>query len=82
VGRAGLCWRDHRRAEKKRARGIEFTRGRPRRVQLYRELIRTTRATLAYLHQAVAQLTTTDWAVALWQAKVDDYRPVIEQIIA
>ena len=63
VGRAGLCWRDHRRAAKKRARDIQFTRGRPRRVQLYRELIRTTRATLAYLHQAAAQLATTaDWA--------------------
>jgi IS5 family transposase len=29
VGRAGLCWRDHRRAAKKRARDIQFTRGRP-----------------------------------------------------
>ena len=83
VGRAGLFWRDHRRAAKKRARDIQFTRGRPRRVQLYRELIRTTRATLAYLHQAAAQLATTaDSAVALWQAKVDHYRPLIEQIIA
>jgi transposase, IS5 family len=83
VGRAGLGWRDHRRAAKQRARNIQFTRGRPRRVQLYRELIRTTRATLAYLHQAAAQLATTaDWAVALWQAKVDHYRPLIEQIIA
>jgi IS5 family transposase len=60
VGLAGLCWRDHRRAAKKRAWDIQFTRGRPRRVQLYRELIRTTRATLAYLHQAAAQLATTD----------------------
>jgi transposase, IS5 family len=83
VGRAALCWRDHRRAAKKRARDIQFTRGRPRRVQLYRELIRTTRATLAYLQQAAAQLATTaDWAIALWQAKVDHYRPLIEQIIA
>ena len=82
MGRARLWWRDHRRAAKKRARDIQFTRGRPRRVQLYRELIRTTRATLAYLHQAAAQLATpADWAVALWQAKVDHYRPLIERII-
>ena len=82
VGRARLWWRDHRRAAKKRARDIQFTRGRPRRVQLYRELIRTTRATLAYLHQAAAQLATpADWAVALWQTKVDHYRPLIERII-
>src|SRR5215218_4897562 len=46
VSRAELGWRDHRRAAKKRARDIQFTRGRPRRVQLYRELIRTTRVTL------------------------------------
>jgi IS5 family transposase len=54
AGRARLAWRDHRRAAKKRARAIEFTRGRPRRVPLYRELIRLTRATLAYLQQAAA----------------------------
>ena len=40
AGRARLWWRDHRRAAKKRARDIQFTRGRPRRVPLYRELIR------------------------------------------
>jgi transposase, IS5 family len=34
VGRAGLEWRDHRRAAKKGGRDIQFTRGRPRRVQL------------------------------------------------
>jgi IS5 family transposase len=83
VGRAGLAWRDHRRAAKKRARDIQFTRGRPRRVQLYRELIRTTRATLAYLQQAAAQLATrADGAAALWQAKIEHYRPLIERIIA
>ena len=83
AGRAGLAWRDHRRAAKKRARDIQFTRGRPRRVQLYRELIRTTRVTLAYRQQAAAQLATTaDGAVALWQAKVEHYRPLIERLIA
>jgi IS5 family transposase len=83
VGRARLWWRDHRRAAKKRARAIQFTRGRPRRVQLYRELLQTTRATLAYLQQAAAQLATaTEGAAALWQAKVDHYRPLIERILA
>ena len=83
LGRAALGWRDHRRAAKKRARDIQFTRGRPRRVQLYRELIKATRVTLAYLQQAAAQLAmTADWAVALWQAKVDHYRPLIERIVA
>jgi transposase, IS5 family len=78
-----LGWRDHRRAAKKRARDIQFTRGRPRRVQLYRELLQTTRATLAYLQHAAAQLTTaTAGTAARWLAKVEHYRPLIERIIA
>ncbi|HEU4327364.1 MAG TPA: ISNCY family transposase [Roseiflexaceae bacterium] len=87
AGGAGLSWRDHRRAAKKRARAIQFTRGRPRRVQLYRELIKTARATLAYLHQAASQLATmtglaVEPAIMLWQAKVRHHRPLIERIIA
>ena len=83
AGRAGLAWRDHRRAAKKRARDLQFTRGRPRRVQLYRELIQATRATLAYLLQAAAQLApTADPALARWLAKVEHDRPLIERIIA
>jgi transposase, IS5 family len=74
--------RDHRRAAKKRWRAIEFTRGRPKRVPLYRELIKITRATLVYLRQAAAQLgRATDPLVALWQRQVRHYQPLIEQII-
>jgi IS5 family transposase len=52
-------------------------------VQLYRELIRATRATLAYLQQAAAQLAkVADGAAALWLAKVDHYGPLIERVIA
>jgi len=68
---AGLGWRDRRRAAKRRARDIEYTRGRPRRVQLYRELLAITRATLAAVRQAAVQLATAaDPAIALWQARV------------
>jgi IS5 family transposase len=78
----GLSWRDHRRAAKKRARAIEFTRGRPNRVRLYRELIKITRATLAHLRQAALQLAkVSDPLVALWLAQVRHYQPLIEQII-
>ena len=78
-----LAWRDHQRAAKKRARAIQYTRGRPKRVQLYRELINITRATLAYLHHAALRLAgAAGLAVELWQAKVRHYRPLIEQIIA
>jgi len=84
AGGAGLGeWRDHCRAAKKRARKIQFTRGRPNRVQLYRELIAITRATLAYLRQAAAQLAVaSNPLVELWQAQLCHYRPLIERIIA
>jgi len=82
AGGIGSAWCDHCRAAKKRARAIQFTRGRPKRVQLYRELIRITRATLAYLRGAAAELAPAGSpAVALWQARVCHYRPLVEQII-
>ena len=82
VGGAGSSWRDHCRAAKKRARQIQFTRGRPNRVQLYRELIAITRATLAYLEQASERLAGASTPlIAQWQAHVRHYRPLIERII-
>jgi transposase, IS5 family len=79
-----LVWRDHRRAAKKRARAIEYARNRPARVPLYRELIKLTRATLAYADQAATQLRQAldPIAAALWQAEFRDYRPMIERIVA
>ena len=73
----GLVWRNHRRAAKKRARAIEYARNRPTRVQLYRELIKLTRATLAYADQAATQLWQTSDPIdaALWQAEFRRYRP-------
>lgn len=82
LGGTGFSWRDHRRAAKKRARAIQFSRARPRRVQLYRELIKITRATLAYLEQAAARLAVAaDPAILLWQAKVRHHQPLIARII-
>ena len=77
-----LAWRDRRRAAKKRARAIQFTRGRPRRGRLYRELIGISRATLIQLCEAEAQLAHQSGPQAvLWQAKASHYRPLIERII-
>jgi IS5 family transposase len=77
-----LAWRNHHRAAKKRARAIEFTRGRPGRVQHYRELIKIARVTLTYLEQAAEQLRQApDPMVALWQAERRHYGPLIERII-
>jgi len=70
VGGAG-SWHDHCRAAKKRARMIQFMRGRPNRVQHYRELIAITRATLAYLKQASEHLAVANTPlIALWQVQV------------
>jgi IS5 family transposase len=79
----GLVWCDHHRAAKKRAHAIRFTRGRPKRVQHYRELIKVTRATLAYLDQAAEQLwrVPDPIKVAVWQGEFHRYRPLIERII-
>jgi IS5 family transposase len=79
-----LVWRDHGRAAKKRARAIEYTRGRPNRVPHYRELIKLTRAALAYADQAAAQLSQAPdpMTVVAWQAEFRHYRPLIERIIA
>src|SRR5215204_59678 len=83
MGEVARAWRDHRRAAKKRWRAIEFTRGRPKRVPLYRELIEITRKTLAYLREAAARLAgTSSPAVALWRATVGHYEPLIETVIA
>jgi transposase, IS5 family len=80
---SAIPWHDHCRAAKKRARAIEYTRGRPKRVRLYCELLRITRTTLSYLQQAAERLTlAASPAVELWQAQVRHYRPLIEQIIA
>jgi IS5 family transposase len=82
IGGAGLEWRDHCRAARKRARKVQFTRGRPNRVQLYRELIAITRATLVYLKQASERLSVASTPpIALWQVEVRHYRPLVERII-
>ena len=83
LGGAGRAWRDHCRAAKQRWRAIEFTRGRPQRVQLYRELIKITRTTLAYLHGAAAQSArASSPTVELWRNEVRHFEPLIAQIIS
>ncbi|MBY5748331.1 ISNCY family transposase [Rhizobium leguminosarum] len=80
---SAISWHDHCRAAKKRSRAIQFTRGRPKRIKYYRELLRITRTTLSYLQQASEQLPLTAGpAGELWQAQVRHYKPLIERIIA
>ena len=81
-GRA-IPWHDHRRAAKMRARAIEYTRGRPKRVKHYRELLKITRTTLSYLEQAAEWPSlAADPAIQLWQAQIRHYKPLVERIIA
>ena len=79
-----LAWRNHRRAAKKRAQAIKYARGRENRVQHYRELLKLTRATLAYADQAatLVQQALDPIAVMLWQAEFRHFRPLIERVIA
>jgi IS5 family transposase len=68
---------------KKRAWTIQYSRGRPKRIKRYRELLRITRHTLDYLKQTAEKLPLAAGpAGELWQAMVGHYRPLVAQIIA
>jgi IS5 family transposase len=80
---SAIQWHDHSRVAKKRAWTIQYSRGRPKRIKRYRELLRITRNTLDYLKQAAEKLSLAAGpAGEVWQAMVRHYRPLIEQIIA
>jgi IS5 family transposase len=83
AGDGKIAWRDHRRAAKRRAYAIQYTRGRPGRVQHYRALIQYTRAMLADLEAAQRKLeAAADPMVAVWRAALAHYRPLIGQVLA
>ena len=82
-GAPALQWRDRRRLAKKRARAIEYSRGKAKRRRLYRELIAATRATQAALYEASKRLADrAGTAAQRWRAQFDHYRPLIERILA
>jgi transposase, IS5 family len=82
-GAPALQWRDRRRLAKKRARAIEYSRGKDKRRQLYRELIAATRATQVALQDAVERLADLAGIAAMrWRARVDHYQPLIERILS
>ena len=68
---------------KKRARAIDYSRGKDTKRQLYRELIAATRATQAALQQAAERLANVaGMAAERWRAQVSHYLPLIERILA
>ena len=82
-GAPALQWRDRRRLARKRARAIEYSRGKANRRRLYCELIAATRATLATLQEAgkrVANLAGI--AAERWRTQLGHFLPLIERILA
>jgi IS5 family transposase len=68
---------------KKRARAIEYSRGKDKKRRLYRELIAATRATLTTLREAAERLAdTAGMAAERWRGQVGHYLPLIERILA
>lgn len=78
-----LDWHDHRRVAKKRAYTIRFSRGKDKKQQLYRDLIKVTRDTLGYLGRAQLRLSLIpqDPAIAAWQSQSSHYQGLIERVI-
>ena len=83
-GAPELVWRNHSRIAKKRARAIRYTRGKEKKVALYKDLVRVSEDTLDYVRQALLQLTAANaysMAFEQWLARVNHYTPLIAQVI-
>jgi transposase, IS5 family len=82
-GAPAIRWRDRRRMAKRRARAIDYSRGKDTKRQPYRKLIVATRATQAALQQAAERLANAaGMAAERWRAQVSHYLPLIERILA
>src|SRR5436305_9702376 len=82
-GAPALQWRDRRRLAKRRARAIEYSRGKNNRRRLYRELIAATRATQAALQEAGERLANlAGIAAERWRTQLGHFLPLIERILA
>src|SRR5207247_2061217 len=81
-GAPAIVWRNHRRLAKKRALAIQYSRGKARKAQLYRDLIAATRATVAALQHAAQRLTAcVSIEAELWRSQLRHYLPLIERVI-
>ena len=77
-----MQWRDRRRLAKKRARAIDYSRGKAKKRVLYRELIAAVQATRAELQTVAEGLPeTVGMAAERWRAGVNHYLPLIARII-
>lgn len=84
AGQTQLTWCNHRRVAKKRAYQIQYSRGKEKKANWYRDLIKVTRKGLNYLDKAwctLTQLTVDEAAFAAWETQVKHYRGLIEGVI-
>ena len=85
AGELRLEWHDHRRVAKKRAYQIQYSRGKEKKAQWYRELIKAARQGLAYLVKAWIKLSQQQpdaVSFAAWQEEAKHYQMLIEQVIS
>src|SRR5271166_3823728 len=81
-GAPEVRWRDRRRLAKKRARAIDYSRGKAKKRALYHELIAAAQATRAELQAVAAGLAeTVGMAAERWRAGVNHYLPLIARIM-
>ncbi len=78
-------YRNHQRVAKKRARALEYTRGKEKQGRLYKDLIEVTRKSLQYVEEADRVLgcvgTAQPLDYTLWKAEVAQFKPLILQVI-
>jgi len=83
-GAPRLAWHNHSRVAKKRTRTIRYTKGREKKVPLYRDLVRVTEETLSDVQQAFIGFEAHHafgQAYELWRAQVNHYTPLIARVI-
>lgn len=83
-GTTALDWHNHSRRAKKRARAIRYTRGKDKKKDLYRDLVKVTQATVGYLQAAmfvldVAQVSTLRGET--WRSDVEALLPLVARVI-
>jgi IS5 family transposase len=84
-GVSTIAYRNHQRVAKRRTRAILYTRGREKKVRLYRDLVDVTKKSLGYLSQARMKLlsggTNQLLGLEVWLLEVAHYEPLIQQVI-
>ncbi len=78
-------YRNHQRVAKRRARAIEYTRGKAKQARLYKDLIEVTRKSLQYVEEAERVLRCVGSVEPLryvgWKAEAAQFKPLILQVI-